>query len=93
MLSMLIIAIIMVSIVINLLILPLYKRSDAMQEQERKKQKEMERWEKHIRKTFRGDERFMMLSTYYRQQDYQPVNAVRDFPSLKEKIIIYKIGR
>ncbi len=76
------IAIIMVSIVINLLILPLYKRSDAMQEQERKKQKEMERWEKHIRKTFRGDERFMMLSTYYRQQDYQPVNAIRGSLSL-----------
>ena len=69
-------AIIMVSIVINLLILPLYKRSDAMQEQERKKQKDMEHWVKHIRKTFKGDERFMMLSTYYRQQEYQPLNAI-----------------
>lgn len=76
------IAIIMVSIVINLLILPLYKRSDAMQEQERKKQKEMEPWVKHIRRTFRGDERFMMLSTYYRQQNYQPVNAIRGSLSL-----------
>lgn len=76
------IAIIMVSVVINLLILPLYKRSDALQEQERKKQKEMEPWVKHIRKTFRGDERFMMLSTYYRQQNYQPVNAIRGSLSL-----------
>lgn len=76
------IAIIMVSIVINLLILPLYKRSDAMQEQERRKQKEMEHWVKHIRKTFKGDERFMMLSTYYRQQNYQPVNAIRGSLSL-----------
>jgi len=75
-------AIIMVSIVINLLILPLYKRSDAMQEQERKKQKDMEHWVKHIRKTFKGDERFMMLSTYYRQQDYQPLNAIRGSLSL-----------
>ncbi len=76
------IAIIMVSVVINLLILPLYKRSDALQEQERRKQKEMEHWEKHIRRTFRGDERFMMLSTYYRQQNYQPVNAIRGSLSL-----------
>lgn len=76
------VAIIMVSVVVNLLVFPLYKRSDAMQEQERKKQKEMEHWVKHIRKTFKGDERFMMLSTYYRQQDYQPVNAVRGSLSL-----------
>lgn len=76
------IAIIMVSVVVNLLILPLYKRSDAMQEQERKKQKEMEHWVKHIRKTFRGDERFMILSTYYRQQNYQPMNAIRGSLSL-----------
>lgn len=76
------IAIIMVSVVVNLLILPLYKRSDAMQEQERQKQKEMESWVKHIRKTFRGDERFMMLSTYYRQQNYQPLNAIRGSLSL-----------
>ena len=76
------IAIVMVSVVINLLILPLYKRSDALQEQERNKQKEMEPWVKHIRKTFRGDEKFMMLSTYYRQQNYQPVDAIRGSLSL-----------
>ncbi len=76
------VAIIMVSVVVNLLILPLYKRSDAMQEQERQKQKEMEHWVKHIRKTFSGDERFMMLSTYYRQMDYQPLNAIRGSLSL-----------
>ena len=76
------VAIIMVSVVINILIFPLYKRSDAMQEQERKKQKEMEYWVKHIRRTFRGDERFMMLSTYYRQQNYQPVNAIKGSLSL-----------
>ena len=76
------IAIIMVSVLINLLILPLYKRADAMQEQEREKQRSMEKWVKHIRKTFRGDERFMMLSTYYRQQNYRPVNAVSGSLSL-----------
>lgn len=76
------IAIIMVSVVINLLIFPLYRRSDAMQEQERRKQKEMEPWVNHIRKTFHGDEQFMMLSTYYRQNDYHPMNAIRGSLSL-----------
>ena len=76
------IAIIMVSLVVNFLILPLYKRSDALQEQERIKQKEMEPWVKHIKKTFKGDERFMMLSTYYRQQNYQQLNAIRGSLSL-----------
>ena len=76
------VAIIMVSVVVNILIFPLYKRSDAMQEQERNKQKEMEHWVKHIRNSFRGDERFMMLSTYYRQQNYQPVNAIKGSLSL-----------
>lgn len=75
-------AIIMVSVVINILILPLYKQSDAMQEKERHKQKEMEPWVKHIRKTFQGDERFMMLSTYYRQQGYHPLHAVSGSLSL-----------
>ena len=42
----------------------------------------MEYWVKHIRRTFRGDERFMMLSTYYRQQNYQPVNAIKGSLSL-----------
>ena len=70
-------AIIAVSLVIQTLILPLYKRSDALQDEEREKQKSMERWVKHIKKTFKGDERFMMLNTYYRQNDYKPYYALK----------------
>lgn len=50
------IAIIGVSLIIQTLVLPLYKRADAMQEEERRKQEEMSGWVKHIRKTFKGDE-------------------------------------
>ena len=70
-------AIIAVSLVIQTLILPLYKRSDALQEQERLKQEEMSGWVNHIKKTFKGDERFMMLSTYYRQQNYKTYYALK----------------
>ncbi len=64
-------AIIAVSLVIQTLILPLYKRSDAIQDEERARQKAMSHWVDHIKKTFKGDERYMILSAYYRQQGYK----------------------
>ena len=64
-------AIIAVSLVIQTLILPLYKRSDAIQDEERARQKAMSHWVEHIKKTFKGDERYMILSAYYRQQGYK----------------------
>ena len=53
-----------------------------MQEQERNKQKEMEHWIKHIKKTFKGDERFMMLSTYYREVGYSQLSSIKSSLSL-----------
>ncbi len=76
------ISILSVSIVMNILVLPMYLRSDAMQAVERKKQKEMEYWVKKIRRTFKGDERFMILSEYYRQNDYQPYYVLKSSLSL-----------
>ena len=75
-------AIIAVSIAVNFLILPLYKRADALQDEERDKQKEMSHWVEHIRRTFKGDERYMLLSTYYRQQNYHPLYALKSSISL-----------
>lgn len=76
------ISIVFVSLTINLLILPLYKRADDMQEREREKVKAMERWNKHIKKTFKGDERYMMQSAYYRIEGYKPIYAVTGSLSL-----------
>ncbi len=71
------ISIIFVSLFVQLLVLPLYKRADALQEADRKKQQEMKKWVDHIKRTFKKDERFMMLSEYYRQNAYEPVMALR----------------
>jgi YidC/Oxa1 family membrane protein insertase len=71
-----------VSLVINFLILPMYRRSDALQEKERTEQKKLSHWVKHIRKTFHGDEQFMMLQEYYRQNNYKPIYALRGSISL-----------
>lgn len=75
-------SILSVSIVMNIIVLPMYLKSDALQAEERSKQKSMERWVTHIRKTFKGDERFMMLSEYYRQNDYQPYYVLKSSLSL-----------
>ncbi|MCR5649737.1 MAG: membrane protein insertase YidC [Lachnospiraceae bacterium] len=71
------ISIIFVSLAVQFLVLPLYKRADALQEADRRKQEEMKKWITHIKKTFKKDERFMILSEYYRQQDYEPVMGLR----------------
>lgn len=76
------IAIIAVSLAINVLVFPLYRKADLVQEMERIKQNQMSKWSQHIRKTFKGDERFMMLQTYYRQQDYHPLYVLRGSVSL-----------
>ncbi|MCR5590868.1 MAG: YidC/Oxa1 family membrane protein insertase [Lachnospiraceae bacterium] len=76
------ISIISVSLAVNILVLPLYLLSDKVCAEDRTKQKKMEPWIKHIRKTFSGDERFMVLSEYYRQNDYQPYYVLRSSLSL-----------
>ncbi len=75
-------AVIGVSVAISLLTLPLYHNADVVQQKQRIIQKKMEHWVNHIRKTFKGDERFMMLNTYYRQNDYSPIMALRGSVSL-----------
>ena len=80
------IAIIGVSIVINFLLLPLYLRADRIQAEEKERQDGMKRWTEHIRKVFKGDEKVMMLSTYYRKLDYHPLYALRSSVSLMLQI-------
>lgn len=75
-------SIVFVSLVVNLLAYPLYKRADEIQEAERNKQESMSRWNEHIRKHFKGDERVMMRSAYYRIEHYQPYYALKSSISL-----------
>lgn len=70
-------SIIFVSLIMNILLLPLYRRADAIQEEEKNIELKMKPGVDHIKKTFTGDERFMMLQTYYRQNNYKPSYVVR----------------
>jgi len=75
-------AIIALSLVINILVLPLYKRADAMQEESRDTENRLRKGVTHIKKTFSRDERMMILQTYYRQNHYSPANALKGSVSL-----------
>ena len=76
------ISIIFLSLAVNFLVLPLYKRADELQAEERDIQAKMAPWIKHIKKTFKGDERFMMMQEYYRINHYKPVYALKSSVSL-----------
>ena len=75
-------AIIVLSLIMNILVLPLYKRADAMQEAARDVDAKLRDGVAHIKKTFTGDERMMILQTYYRQNNYKPTDALNGSVSL-----------
>ncbi len=76
------ISIVGVSITISLLCLPIYAVAESWQEKEREKQKNLSHWVKHIKKAFKGDEQYMILSEYYRQNNYNPLFALRSSLSI-----------
>lgn len=75
-------AIIVLSLLMNILVLPLYRRADAMQEEARDTEARLHDGVAHIKKTFSGDERMMILQTYYRQNNYKPSSALNGSVSL-----------
>ena len=75
-------AIIFLSLIMNILVLPLYRRADAMQEESRNIDMKLEKGVTHIKKHFSGDERMMILQTYYRQNNYKPTDALNGSVSL-----------
>ena len=84
--------IIVFSLLINFLILPLYRRADALQEEERNIEQRLSRGVQHIKKTFRGDEQTMMLQTYYRQNGYKPTYVLRGATSLMLEIPFFIVA-
>ena len=75
-------AIVGVSLIINFLALPLYNIADSIQEKERKIQKSLENGVKRIKRCFKGDEQFMILQTYYKQNNYHPLYVLRSSLSI-----------
>ena len=76
------IAIVVLSLAINLLVLPLYKKADALQQEENETAKRLKPRIDQIKEAFTGDERFMILQTFYRQNHYKPYYVLRGSLSL-----------
>ena len=72
------IAIIGVSAAVSTLILPVYLMAEKQQQRQRGIEKSLKKGVRVIKSVFRGDERFMLLSTYYRQNNYRPIYALRN---------------
>lgn len=86
------VAIIWLSLVVNLLCLPLYQRADAISKENREQEKRMEPWVKHIKSVFKGDERFLMLQAYYRICHYNPLFVFKNFFSLLLQIPFFIVA-
>ena len=75
-------SIIVLSLVMNVLVLPLYRRADAIQMEARDTENRLKDTIAHIKKTFSGDERMMILQTFYRQNNYSPLSVLSSSISL-----------
>ncbi len=75
-------AVVVLSLAMNILVLPLYKRADAIQIEARDTENKLKDVVTHIKKTFSGDERMMILQTYYRQNNYSPLSILSGSVSL-----------
>ncbi len=71
------IAVIGVSLTVTLFCLPLYIVAEHWQQVERDTQSKLKPGIDRIKHTFKGDEQYMILSTFYRQNHYHPMMALR----------------
>ena len=76
------IAVIGLSFVVTLCTLPLYMVAEGWQEKERETQIALKPGIERIKKFFKGDEQYMILNTFYRQNHYSPIMALRSSFSL-----------
>ncbi|GMO25060.1 MAG: YidC/Oxa1 family membrane protein insertase [Termitinemataceae bacterium] len=67
-----------ISITVFFLTFPLYYFAEKWQESERAIQKRLAPMIANIKAVFKGDERYMLLCEYYRQEHYSPVFALRN---------------
>jgi YidC/Oxa1 family membrane protein insertase len=71
-----------ISVIVNLLALPLYNIAESLQKKERDMRVRLQPGIDRIKMAFKGDERYMMLSAFYRQNNYHPAYALRSSISL-----------
>lgn len=76
------IAVIGLSFVVTIFTLPLYMVAEQWQETERNIQRKLKPGVERIKNTFKGDEQYMILTAFYRENHYHPIYALRSSFSL-----------
>ena len=71
------ISLITISIAISILCLPIYAIAEKWQQRERNIVNKLKPKVNKIKKAFKGDEQYMILSTYYKQNHYHPLYSLR----------------
>ena len=71
-----------VSLAMNFMALPIYNIADKIQEKERNISQKLSKQVKRIKETFKGDEQFMMLQAYYKEEHYHPLYVFRSSLSI-----------
>ena len=71
------VSIFLLSLLINVVLLPLFQIAERWQEAERKIQKILKPKLQEFRQAFSGEERHAMIQTLYRQAGYHPIYAMR----------------
>jgi len=72
------VAILIVSVAVSTFVLPVYLMAEKQQCRQREIEKGLKDGVDRIKSVFKGAERFMLLSTYYRQNNYHPIFALRN---------------
>ncbi len=75
-----------VSIAVSILTLPMYNMADRIQREDNEKRQSMDYMLKHIRKSFSGDERLMILQAYNRISGYSPLYSLQSLLPLMIQI-------
>lgn len=71
------VSVIGVSLAVSILCLPLYIVAEHWQQVQRDIEKKLDPSIRRIKTAFKGDEQYMILSTFYRQNHYSPIMAMR----------------
>ena len=71
-----------ISLAVSLFCLPLYCRADNIRKEEDEKFSRIKPYVDKIKKNFKGDEKFFLLQTLYRQNNYNPIMVLRNSFSL-----------
>ena len=81
-----------IGIIMNILILPIYIRADKLSLQINEKKKKIQPFVSMINKSFKGDERFMMLQALYREKNYNPASTIISSISILFEIPFFIAG-